>query len=180
MLHPALGLLAALASVGVASAQPAPPDSSGTSGSRPPERAWYGGGLGLSGVGVGGASHLTYVRGRHAVSLRTAVSADLLAVLSCAADGSEAPCPVFVVDLGLVYSRPLVDAPGTFVSVGAGLGAAATLAEDGPAGLAIPLEAQAHQRLTSWLGVELYGFGSLNGQRSFAGVAVGVVVGDLR
>ena len=180
MPRPAPLVLVLLAAAGVASAQTAP-ESGPAEAVRPAERVWYGGGAGLTVVGVGAVSHLTYTRGRHAVSLRSAVSADLVAALTCATGTSEtSPCPVVVLDLGVVYARPLVDAGGTWVSVGAGLGGAATLAEDGPGGFAIPPEVQARQRLTSWLGVGLYGFGSVNGQRSFVGGAFEVVVGDLR
>lgn len=163
----ALLLLALAAPAAMAQPDPKPPAS---------ERVWYAAGVGAASGGTGLAAHWTLVTGRHAFSLRSALSFSLLGELVGAIIGRDGGSAY---DFGLLYGRPLVDTQQTFVSVGAGVGLVQRMRDEGPAALGLPLEVQATARLTSWFGIGVYGFGNVNRMRSFGGVALALQVGQL-
>ena len=181
--------LAALLAAGPALAQPAPaPDSAWAAAVRlseaPPvrsaDRAWLGSGMGVTSGGLGMAGGLTYTRAGHVLSLRGAMSVNPLAEVFCFLGAPETDCPPSMMDGGLLYGRALVDTPDAFVSVGAGVGAAQAIREGAPVTFAVPVEVQAQRVVAPWLGLGVYGFASLNGTRSFGGIALSVQVGELR
>lgn len=181
-------LLLPLAVLLVAAPAAAQPDSTRTvviyheeaPAERPPNRGWLGSGPGTSSGGLGFAGHLTLTRNGHVLSLRSAASFSLLGELVCAVWGPEPECSVSVVDGGVLYGRALVDTPKAFVSVGVGAGVVDAVGRDRPVSWAVPIEVQARRSVTPWLGLGVYGFGSVNGTRPFGGVAFSVQVGEMR
>lgn len=155
----------------------ASPEASYQDGLPSTERIWFGTGLGPASGGMGYAGHRTFMTGRHAFTLRSAGSLDPFGEVFSALSGSDASSSAY--DFGVLYSRPLVDTPRGFVSVGAGIGGAQRMREDAPVVLGLPLEVQATVRLSSWFGLGLYGFGDLNREQSFGGFTLGFQAGKL-
>ena len=172
-MRPFIGVLFLALLPSVAAAQGASPSD----GLPSADRIWFGSGLGAASGGMGFSGHWTFVTGRHVLSLRSAGSFDPFGDLFSVLSGRDLSSSAY--DFGLLYGRPLVDSPGGFVSIGAGIGGAQQAREDAPVVLGLPLEMQAAVRLSSWFGLGFYGFANFNREQSFGGFTLGLQVGQL-
>ncbi len=139
-----------------------------------PSAYWLTAGLGLGSRGGAGAIGGTYQFGGNLLTLRGAGTIAL--------SGDE------LWDVGLLYGR--ATRPGVVhLSLAVGVALVGGVRREGslfdpqeriPATIGLPLEIHASLRLLPLLGVGLYGFGNLNGEEPFAGVAAAVQIGRLR
>lgn len=174
---------AILATLLVASGASAQPADDARSDTRSDARGlWYSAGLGVSSEGLGATSSIDVRRGPNVLTLRSSAALPsfnpfYLLVRSFDEDDETSPG---VTESALLYSRVLHESDGLAFLAGTGIGLAERLDGDARRVVSLPLGLRVLYPASGVASIGVHGFASLNGERSFGGATVSLIVGRTR